>query len=215
MLERPSFPRTRRSPAPAGRSAPACEAGTLPGTQDLASERAAAALVTPPSRERQLGRRPSDVRSPASAFAAQNVPWLLGVHGGAGVTSLVRCGVAGADAERVWPCQGLVVLVSRRTSYGLEWARDAARQHASGGAPAGAALAGLAVVADAPGCTPPRVGRFLNLICGAFPRVWEVPWVEEWRLAGYAEPLPAPPAARQLDKDLQALSGARTSQETE
>ncbi len=64
------------------------------------------------------------------------------------------------------------------------------------------------VVADAPGRTPRRIARFLDLVCAAFPRVWEVPWVEEWRLAGHAEPLPMPPAVRQLEQDLRALAGA-------
>ncbi len=175
-------------------------------------EQAAPALVTPPSLERRLPVRLASVdRRPDPELG----PWLLAVQGGAGVTSLLRSGVAGRDAERTWPRAGLVVLVARRTAYGLEWARDAARQHASGGAPTSVVLAGLVVVADAPGRVPARIERFLDLLCSAFPRVWDVPWVEEWRLAGFAEPLPTPPAVRQLSKDLRALSGARTSQKTE
>ncbi len=39
--------------------------------------------------------------------------------------------------------------------------------------------------------------------------------MEEWRLAGYAEPLPTPPAVQQLHKDMQALTGVGTHQEKE
>jgi hypothetical protein len=136
--------------------------------------------------------------------------WLFGVHGGAGVTSLIRAGVGGVDAGGVWPAAAAVVVTAaRRTAYGLEWARDAARQHASGGVPGDVELAGLVVVADAPGRMPRRIARFLDLVAAAYPRVWEIPWVEEWRLAGHGEPLPLPAAARQLDKDMQALIRAR------
>ena len=168
------------------------------------------ALVSAPAVERRLPT--------GQVHASERVTggtWLLGAHGGAGVTSLLRAGSGGHDAVRAWPRDGLVVLVARRTAYGLEWARDAARQYASGCAPAGVALAGLVVVADAPGRAPARVQNFLDLISAAFPRLWEVPWVEQWRLAGYAEPLPTPPAVRQLSNDLQALRGASTSYETE
>lgn len=162
----------------------------------------------------QVDRRLPVAMPPGRLSAGKNARadlWLLGAHGGAGVTSLLRAGVAAGDARREWPTFGVVVLVARRTAYGLEWARDAARQHASGGAPEGLSLAGLVVVADAPGRTPARVKQFLGLVAGAFPQVWEVPWVEEWRLAGHAEPLPLPPAVRQLDRDMQALLGAGSS----
>lgn len=170
-------------------------------------------LVSPVVRERQLPSHPGDPGEPGAGDPAGiSGWWLLGAHGGAGVTSLVRAGVGGRDAAGAWPAhRATVVVVVRRTAYGLEWARDAARQHASGGVPDGVVLAGLVVVADAPGRTPRRLARFLDLVAAAFPRVWEIPWVEEWRLAGHSEPLPLPPPARQLDRDMGALVGARSS----
>lgn len=81
--------------------------------------------------------------------------------------------------------------------------------------PGGVVLAGLVVVAAAPGRTPKRIDALLDLVCGAYPRVWEVPWVEEWLLAGHAEPLPMPPVVRQLDEDMQALVGVGGDQEEE
>lgn len=170
----------------------------------------AVGLVTPPPSDRRLGVHTRSPCPPQNATWADVDMrwWLLGAHGGAGVSSLIRCGVGGADAERHWPQHGHVAMVARRTACGLEWARDAARQHAAGCAPGGVILAGLVVIADAPGRCPARLEKFLNLISGAFPHVWEVPWVEEWRLSAHTEVLPMPPAAKHLRRDLQALVGA-------
>lgn len=173
-------------------------------------------LVSPPRLDRRLSAWAQyPVRGPGRSDGLESGWWLLGVHGGAGVTSLLRAGAGAGDAGRRWPTCGPVVIVARRTAYGLEWARDAARQYASGEAPNGVLLAGLVVVADAPGRTPPRVAQFLDLLTGAYPRVWEVPWVEEWRLAGYSEPLPSPPTVRHLNEDMRALVAARAHQREE
>jgi len=167
--------------------------------------------VTPPGTARRLTFQSARARLLTdTARGGERSWWLLPVHGGAGVSSLIRAGAGGGDAGRSWPTGGVVTAVARRSAYGLEWARDAARQHASGDVPDGVVLAGLVVVADAPGRAPRRLARFLDLICGAYPRVWEVPWVEEWRLAGHAEPLAPPPSVRQLRDDMQALTGAGT-----
>jgi len=170
-----------------------------------------APMVSPPGPTRRLPTRSS---MPAGQ-ARPGLVSLLGAHGGAGVSSLLRAGVLAQDAGRAWPPAGPVLIVVRRTAVGLEWARDVARQHASGGTAPTVRLAGLVVVADAPGRTPVRLSRFLDLLSGAYVRLWEVPWVEEWRLAGYAEPLPTPPAVRQLAVDMRALSGAGTDREKE
>jgi len=177
--------------------------------------------VVPPTSPSLAGVSPPDRRLPVLGSSSVRPArggdtwWLLGVHGGAGVSSLVRAGAGGKDADRAWRADGSFVAVARRTAYGLEWARDAARQHAAGYVSADVLLAGLVVVADAPGRTPKRLSAFLDLICGAYARVWEVPWVEEWRLAGHAEPLPTPPLVRQLSEDMRALTGAHNDQETE
>jgi len=150
--------------------------------------------------------------------------WLLGVHGGAGVSCLQRAGVELADAERAWPAVDAdsaeppptgVVVVCRSTVSGLHAARDAAIQHASGRAPAGVVLAGLVVVADAPGRLPAALRALRATVGGTFPCRWDVPWLAEWRLALPAGPLPAPPVvgdlarclARCLSRDLQVLAG--------
>jgi len=201
---------------PTVQTTPSGEAGVLAPPARSPFETPAPGLVTSPPLDRRLPAWPADSRRNRPRGTAPAADWwLLGAHGGAGVTSLRRAGVGGADAERRWPGRGPVVVVTRRSGVGLEWARDTARQHASGDTPEDVVLAGLVVVADAPGRTPARLARFLQLVTAAYPRVWEVPWVEEWRLAGHAEPLPAPPAVRQLGEDMQALIDARTDQEKE
>ena len=129
---------------------------------------------------------------------------LLGAHGGAGVSSLLRAGLdqLAVDAGRCWPRAGLVLLVARTSTNGLEWARDLARQHASGLAGAHVELLGLVLVADAPGRLPARITELWDLIGGAFCRTWQLRWLEEWRMAAADEPLPRHPDIAQLTAEL-------------
>ncbi len=157
-----------------------------------------AGLVSAPPAGRSLG---------TSTRAVDGVA-LLGAHGGAGVTSLLRAGLdqVAVDADRCWPQAGLVLLVARTSTSGLEWARDLARQHASSLA-GDVELLGLVLIADAPGRSPARTAGLRDLVCGAFARAWHLPWVEEWRLAATTEPLPVHPDVQHLAAEL-----ARTSQ---
>ena len=141
---------------------------------------------------------------------------LLAAHGGAGVSSLLRAGVVdagGCDAGRVWPTAGVVVLVARTSTSGLECVREAARRHAAGLVGDDIGLLGLVLIADAPGRLPARAWALADLVCGAFARVWQVPWLEEWRLAAATEPLPIHPEVGRLIADLRALSGAGSAAE--
>jgi len=128
---------------------------------------------------------------------------LLGAHGGAGVTSLLRAGLdhVAVDADRCWPRAGLVLMVARTSTSGLEWARDLARQHASG-LVGDVELLGLVLVADAPGRLPARIAGLRDLVSGAFPRTWHLPWLQEWRLAATTEPLPVHPDVQHLAAEL-------------
>lgn len=150
-------------------------------------------LVSAPPPNRTVG---------TSAHAVDGVA-LLGAHGGAGVTSLLRAGLdqVAVDAHRCWPKAGLVLLVARASTSGLEWARDLARQHASGLA-GDVELIGLVLVPDAPGRLPARTTGLRDLVSGAFPRTWHLPWLEQWRLAATTEPLPAHPDVQHLVAEL-------------
>lgn len=137
---------------------------------------------------------------------------LLAAHGGAGVSSLLRAGLAAAgsvDAGRTWPAGGAALLVARSSVSGLEAAREAARAHAAGDTGLDVTLLGLVLIADAPGRLPPRLRDLADVVAGAFLRVWQVPWLTEWRLAATTEPLPAHPEVTRLITDLRALTGAR------
>ena len=150
-------------------------------------------LVTPPPPDRMLQTDPAPVVGVA----------LLGAHGGAGVSSLLRAGLdqVAVDAGRRWPQAGVVVLVARTSTSGLEWARDLARQHASGLA-GEVELLGLVLAPDAPGRLPARAAGLRDLITGAFARTWHLPWLQEWRMAATSEPLPAHPDVLHLAAEL-------------
>ena len=181
---------------------PGSRAASQVGSRLLTLTHSAPGLVTAPATHRRL--EVADVRSPRTSTCA-----LLGVHGGAGVTALLRAGLAltgAADAMRCWPRDGPVLLVARTSTSGLEWACDAARQHASGTAGQATELVGLVLIADAPGRLPARVEALADLVCGAFTRIWQVPWLEEWRLAATTEALPVHPEVARLITDLRGLS---------
>jgi len=130
--------------------------------------------------------------------------WWLGVHGGAGVSALEQAVPGGRDAERAWPVAAgaqRVVLVARSSAHGLDAAQNAAQQWASRMV-TGIDLLGLVVVADAPGRRPRALRDRVRLVSGAVPRLWEIPWVEPWRLG---EPH-LPKECASLGRDLSRLT---------
>jgi hypothetical protein len=105
--------------------------------------------------------------------------WLLGAHGGAGVSSLARAWDFAGDCERRWPAAGQAVLIVARAGVaGLAAADALLRQHCVGLA-GECRLAGMVVVAARPGRTPTPVRRDLALYGALAPRVWRVPWHEQ------------------------------------
>jgi hypothetical protein len=136
--------------------------------------------------------------------------WWLGVHGGAGVTTLAQFVAGGADAHRCWPdpARGgprVVVLVCRTYRAGLERALDSARQWAASDVPAGLLLGGAVALADAPGRLTRSQSEALRLLAGVVPRLWTVPWIEDLRAVEQPGRLPVPPALVRLGLDLEAL----------
>lgn len=116
----------------------------------------------------------------------------------------------GADAGRYWPVpeppgRTRVVLIARTHASGLRAAQAAARQWASGALGGGVHLLGLVVVADAPGRLPRPLRDLLGLVSGGLPHVWEMPWVEAWRLGDPPVPSQLPTAYARLAADLQHI----------
>jgi hypothetical protein len=139
--------------------------------------------------------------------------WWLGVHGGAGATTLAQAVGKGRDAHRHWPAPadpetGLerVVLVARAHHHGLHMAQVAARQWASGALPGGIVVLGLVLVADTPGKAPKPLREMAQLVCGGYPRTWEIGWHEGSRLGSALDPTALPSDFRELSLELSLLS---------
>lgn len=140
-------------------------------------------VVNPPPREKMLGWRVE-----ASPSRPQDQLWLLGVHGGAGVSTLRRCleqaGILAADAGRAWPePDGRPVLaVARAHGRGIAAAQAAAWQYLSGQAPPNTVLLGCVLVPDGPGRLPrPNTSAARSLVSSIYAVTLAAPWVEEYR----------------------------------
>ena len=118
--------------------------------------------------------------------------WLyLGVHGGAGVSTLMHYSrtdgeLFAADAYRYWPNPAVdwyrpVVVVARTHLQGLRAARDAAAQYLAGGVPAGNRLLGLVLIGDQPGRLPRDLAASRSMLTGVYDRVWDVPYLRVFR----------------------------------
>jgi hypothetical protein len=152
------------------------------GVQGMAS--APVGLVTAPPRDVMLGWR----REPAPCRPEDRL-WLLGVHGGAGVSTLRRgleqAGIPAADAGRAWPVpDGRPVLVVARThGRGLSCAQTVAQQYLSGHAPPGTTLLGCVLVPDGPGKLPRTIlAAARSQVSSVYAETLAAPWAEEYRL---------------------------------
>lgn len=135
--------------------------------------------------------------------------WWMGAHGGAGETTLEQLLEGSRAAGHAWPINEhndalppRVVLVARTNARGLRAAQLAATEWASGDVPVH--LEGLVLVADAPGRLPKALKQFARLVSGGVPHVWELPWVEEWRVGEPVSEDTAPKAAIQLLEQLRS-----------
>lgn len=187
--------------------------GTRPGSAEATPERPAGpalpSLIGPA--QPQPGLVPSDAadRLPRRSSLQSAQLWWVGAHGGAGESTLATLLPGSAAAGRAWPLgQGAerptAVLVSRTHLAGLMAAQRAAVDWASGGVP-DIQLLGLVLVPDAPGRLPRALRDFARVVAGGVPRVWQLPWVDEWRTTTAVDPAQAPGAARRLLKDLSHL----------
>lgn len=131
--------------------------------------------------------------------------WWLGVHGGAGESTLAQLVPGSRAAGHAWPdgyngAPTNVVLIARSNASGLGAAQRAAIEWAAGTLPS-VNLVGLVIVADAPGKLPRPLRELAHLVAGGVPQSWHVPWIEAWRLG-------ETPALEHAPKDVRALIAA-------
>jgi hypothetical protein len=133
--------------------------------------------------------------------------WLLGAHGGAGVSTLRRClqqaKIQAGDAGRAWPQpSGLpVLIVARSHGRGVAAANAAARQHLSGHAPPGTRLAGCILIPDGPGRLPRgMLAEIDRQVTGVYPVTLGAPWAEEYRMFDPDRTQHWPPLPAEMDQ---------------
>lgn len=194
------------------------------GDQESTSEPSATIFPT----RRQAQRGPSTpqagVSTPDTADRLPQRPhtstaslWWLGVHGGAGESTLATLAADTRPAHHGWPVvdtsgvASRVALVARTNWAGLTAAQRAATEWASGALGDSIQLVGLVLIPDAPGRLPKPLRDLQQVIAGGVPQVWTLPWVDAWRL-GPADPsAPFSKEFRALLADLQ-LTQSSTAQ---
>lgn len=139
--------------------------------------------------------------------------WVVGVHGGAGETTVAgwldaELGEGGSARPtcRRWPVAGRgrtrAVLVARTTSAGLAAARYAATEWASSEVPVD--VLALILVQDAPGRLPQQLRDECKQLSGAVPRTWKMPYFPQLRLEPNPGQTDAPIGARRVIRSISA-----------
>lgn len=119
-------------------------------------------------------------------------PWpdevcVLGVHGGAGETTLSK--LAGVrPANHCWHPDAGHLLVTRSNARGLVSAQNVVRQWAAGNIPG--ILLGLVVMADIPSKLPKELRREFAKLEGAVPHLWYIGFLPELRISDEVSELP-------------------------
>lgn len=172
--------------------------GELSGSADSVMLIGPGAPTGAPAPARPPLRMPTLLVDPPHGSVVQ----LVGLHGGAGVSTLAAVlgdGVLDAGVGLDLAAAGVpVVLVARTHAAGLEVASRAARQWASGGL-VGLPLLGAVLVDDGPRVSEPMT-RAARSVGSAFPRTWRVEWVESWRAE--LAPTEVPTRVRRARKSL-------------
>jgi hypothetical protein len=124
-------------------------------------------------------------RLPKFAIPAADTLWWVGAHGGSGESTMAHLLPGTRAAGHRWPIPPPpvptpTVLVARTHGSGLRAAQRAATEWASG-VVQGVVVLGLVLIADSPGRLPRVLDDFADIVGGGVPRVWDIPWIEEWR----------------------------------
>ncbi|WP_107661124.1 DUF6668 family protein [Nocardia suismassiliense] len=147
------------------------------GTSTAGPTTPAGLKVPAPEEQAPVWDRALSTASPPPAI------WLLGAHGGAGVSTLARTWAPAADSQRGWPAADRypnVVVLTRTHRIGLTAAHVLLRQ-AAAGLIGGCTLLGLVSVADHDGHLPATLRRQLELVEELAPASWRVPFLSIYR----------------------------------
>ena len=161
-----------------------------------------AAPAVRPSLAPQAGVEAPDAGLPRRPLRpGEHARWIVvGAHGGAGETTIADLIAGGRAAGHAWPIATEddppnVLLVARTTHRGLHAAQSALREWASGVVPV--QLAGLVLIADAPGRMPKHLRQQAGVLGKAAPECWRIPWIAAWR-DGNLDPGALPASVREL-----------------
>lgn len=169
----------------------------------------AAAQARGPVAPQRGVRAPDHIdRLPVLAHARPAPLWWVGVHGGAGESTLASLVPTWPAAGHAWPyiqdASARVMLVARFDARGLRAAQTAATQWAAGLLPH-IELLGLVLMADAPGRPPKALRELAHVVGGGIPRLWTVPWIASLRLGDPLTLSTAPREVRRLVDELTVL----------
>ncbi len=133
--------------------------------------------------------------------------WWVGVHGGAGESTLERIFRGTRASGHRWPVlaapgRAVVVLVARTDWRGLRATQVAMGDWQSRGL--SVEVLGLVLMADAPGRLPRGLRDLQRVVSGGVPRVWSFPWVECWRAGEVPSRANSPSEAERLLADLRS-----------
>ncbi len=153
---------------------------------------------------------PEDARLRAIAHQRPAPLWWVGVHGGAGETTLAQLTPASRAAGHAWPIHlddtpASVILTARTNHAGITAAGHAAQHWAAGAFPA-INLLGLVWVPDIPTKLPRTLREHADRIAGGVPRTWTMPWLDTLRETGTVPPDSLPRSLRNTLTDITALT---------
>lgn len=142
--------------------------------------------VSPPAPAECAAIWPATTRIPTTPSRPHPAVWLMGCHGGAGVSTLEALIAPAGDCQRSWPGghpeqSPFVVLVAAETATGMDRAHVLLRQYHSRMAGPGNRLLGLVTVATAPGRRPSSVKQARELLAPLAGNLWEIPFFSEYR----------------------------------
>lgn len=137
--------------------------------------------------------------------------WVLGVHGGAGESTLATW-LGARAAGHAWPIANSdsparVLLVARTNAAGVEAACGAATEWA--GASVSVSVVGLVLIADAPGRLPPPLRASIRQLSGTVPATWALRYAPSMRLSTYPPATPPAEVAKTVRSITQATAATR------